>query len=171
MKRAMLPLCALTLVLAIAFSSCASPRSTPAIMLDISLRDYKQLLQGDMPYGLRLTIYYIDANIWFRIPPGKDTLMAHNKIIIESEELAPYWKSMQEMGLSTLSTTQGECSSTWLGYTLENAQSQKLLEVFFCYDITPCVYVNDIPVAYDSQLFEIIKPFLDSGDYNYRLPH
>lgn len=185
MKHSMIRLYFLALFLATILSSCAKQpfpsendmgfHDNPSAKLEESLREYNNIMLGDPPEDLRLTIYYINSDIYTLAPLSVESLIAScsDKIVVGAEGLVPHWKSMQEIDLSAIKPTSKGQMNARLYYVLETGISHKLLEVVF-YGVSEKevtnVFVNGLAVEYDHQLVEMIEPFLETSKWSFGTP-
>lgn len=139
--------------------------SQPKWKLRRSTAEFTDMVTGDIPDDLHLTIYYVDPMLLFRAPLGIEELkrIADTQIDVGAEELAEHIAVLRKLDPSALQTVQERpYIDARLVYVFE-AGDDKLLEVTVC-EINRNAYVNDIEVKHDPVLYELIIPFLSEED-------
>lgn len=162
MKRSIAALCIVAGLLTVILVGCA--KQTP---LENALEEYSQIVAGDFPDDIKLTIYYMDPRYTAtRAPWSKEMLMSgcDKKIVVGGEELAPYWEMMKELDASVLEPVQEETYiDAKIYYFLEVGSSEKVLEVIV--SVVPRGYsivVNDIEVEKHPWFYDLIVDFVEA---------
>ena len=127
------------------------------------LHDYTEIICGKLPEDICLTIYYLDSNIYTRIPLSKEDLMTFPgvKVIkVGYEKLASHQESFKKID-STILTLAPENSymNARLYYFIETCDSGKVLEVVWS-SFDNCVFVNGVAVKNDPIFRTVVTPFL-----------
>ena len=158
------------LALCLLFTTTLTGCSGPSTRLQRSMKDYTQMLEGDLPEDLRLTIYYMSTAILTRYPYGIDDLVkfagSHSQtIVVEAEELAKHKELLKKLDASILQPVQEETYiNARLYYVFEVGESEKLLEVVVSPEQLGKIYgdvvVNGVAVEDDPVFYELITPFL-----------
>ena len=152
-------------LLAITLSGCSNTTN----QLQDALQDYTQMVEGNCPEDLCLTIYYIDPHILTRKPISATELMNFpgvKKVIVESETLATQFERFKKLDASILKPIEENSDiNARLYYVFETGESGKILEVTIC-DADSSVIVNGIEVETNSVFYELIEPFLSQEDRN-----
>mgnify|MGYP003520259334 CR=1 FL=1 len=137
--------------------------------LEEAMNDYSEIVAGDLPEDIRLTIYYLNPDILTRIPLSKDDLATFPgvvKINVNSEELASHWSLLKELNPSILHLVEKETHmNARLYYVFEVGDSNKILEVVIS-NIHGSVYVNGIEVEDNPIFYELIVHFLTEEGRN-----
>ena len=162
------------LALCLLFTTTLTGCSGPSTRLQRSMKDYTQMLEGDLPEDLRLTIYYASLDFVTRAPVRVEDLILipiTRKIVVESEELAKHKELLKKMDASILQPVQEETYiDARLYYVFEVGESEKLLEVVVSpsqlYKINGSVVVNGIEVEDNPIFYELIAPFLTEDAHN-----
>ena len=127
------------------------------------LYDYEEMMQGDIPKDLRLTIYYMSPKILTRFPLNTDQMVSFREtksIVVSSEKLALYLPVLKNLKHSVLQPVEEETYlNARLYYVFETGNSNKILEIAISY-IHSNVFVNGIEVKDNPIFYEIIDPFL-----------
>lgn len=143
--------------------------SNSSAQLGDALADYSQMVEGDLPEDLRLTIYYLNPSILTRAPLSTEDLVNFpevKKICIDSGELAPHLSLLQKMDSSILQPVKEESNiNARLYYVFEVGDSCKILEVAIS-DIHGSAFVNGIKVEDNPVFYELITPYLSEEDVN-----
>ena len=129
------------------------------------LESYTEIIQGQMPEDIRLTIYMMDSDILYSLPVSREKLLTrpHEKVVVGSEELAPYWETFQEIKPSALQPVSEKETYRHhgYGYVLEVGDGQgnykKILEVL---SVGVNAIVNRLEVVDQDFLRDLIDPFL-----------
>jgi len=129
---------------------------------------YTQILSGEVPADLQLTIYYMSPDISTRYPVDIERIVsipATKKIIVDAEEI-----ETNEEQLFRLATTeripahQKTYLDARLYYVLETESSGKILEVAMN-NIYGDTFVNGIAIEDNLIFSEFIEPFLTQEAY------
>ena len=158
MKRSVAALCIVACLLIVILVGCA--KQTP---LENALAEYSQIVAGDFPDNIRLTIYYEPLSVLSWFPWDKEFLMSvcETKITVEGEDLAPYWEMLKELDASDLEPVQGEpYRNARIYYFLDIGSSEKVLEVVIHQD--GIIDVNGIEVEQHPWFYELIADFLEA---------
>ena len=127
------------------------------------LDDYRQMLSGDIPEDLCLTIYYMDPLIFTRIALTTDGLMSHpetKKIIVKADQLEDKQSLLKKLDSSLLQPAAiNSYVNARMYYVFETAETGKLLEVIVN-QVYGNVFVNGIEAEENPVFLEIVTPFL-----------
>ncbi len=129
------------------------------------LEKYTEVIQGQMPEDVRLTIYIMTFDAFYSVTVSREELMAHphEKIIVGPEELAPYWETFRKIKPSALqlASEKEDFRQHEYGYVLEVGDGQgnykKILEVF---SVGRNIVINRLEIEYQDLLRDLIDPFL-----------
>ena len=133
---------------------------------------YQQVMEGEIPEDLTLTVYYIPHYILTRAPLTVEDLKDMTcsvKIVVESEELVKHLATLKQLNASVLQPTEEDYGINACFYYVFELGNQKILEVVFQQydgqtDSDVGTFVNGIRVESNSVLYEIILPFLSEFD-------
>lgn len=146
------------LLLVTVLTGCADSSSQP----EDPLADYVEMLNGDIPEDLRLTIYYMDPRILTLRALSAEDLISFpetKKIVIESDELLANFEVFKKLDPSELvPAIVTSYINARMYYVLEAGESGKLLEVTIS-EIRGNVVVNGMEVEFDPVFYELIEPF------------
>lgn len=162
MCRRLATLCLIAVLAIAVFSGCVE--KSP---LESALAEYGKVVEGKLPEDIRLTIYYIDPNIYTRVPLSKDALITFpgvKMITVQSGELASEWELLKELKPSILQPIQeGSYINARLCYIFEVGNSNEILEVIIS-QIHGNVFVNGIEVEDHPVFYKLIGSFLTDQD-------
>ena len=160
-------------LMAITLFGCANPASVQdnkpeEVSLKDALKDYSQIVEGDMPEDARLTIYYISPDILTCVSVTPEQLKTFDCVTVitaGAEELKPYWENMKKLNASNLHAVEEKTYvNARLYYVLEMGESLQLLDVVVNSTIHGGVFVNGVEVENHPVIYEIISPFLSEHD-------
>lgn len=158
MKRFSVVVCLLAFLLTTILTGCSSSSA-----LQEAMKDYSKIVEGDPPEDICLTIYYLDPNLFTRIPLSKDALTTYpgvEIITVKSEELASHWELLKELNPSILHPVEEKSNiNARLYYVFEVGDSDKILEVVIS-NIHGSAFVNGIEVKDNPIFYELIVHFL-----------
>ena len=131
------------------------------------LEKYTEVIQGQMPEDVRLTIYIMTFDAFYSVTVSREELMAHphEKIIVGPEELAPYWETFRKIKPSALqlASEKEDFRQHEYGYVLEVGDGQgnyeKILEVSWDKP-GENVMVNGVEVENVELLCDLVAPFM-----------
>ena len=127
------------------------------------LSSYSEIITGDIPDDICLTIYYVDPQILTTYPWSADTLINSStvqKIVVEREEILRNIDTFHKLNWSILTPTKNELRiNARLYYVIESSEHGKLLEVVIS-EVRGNVVVNGIEVENNSLFYELIWPYL-----------
>lgn len=166
MKRIVLITCLLLFLLATILTGCKNPHR----QLHEALNEYCQMIDGQMPEDLCLTIYYVDPSTLSFYAWSKDNLIAASnvtKIVVESDELATQWEYIQGMDMSVLQQdTQKTYVNARICYVFETSEGIILEVVLNGIQDSDPAFINGIAVENHPVLYEVLLPFLTEDDCN-----
>ena len=137
----------------------------------IDLENYTEIVNGELPEDIRLTINYVDDYFLTPYAWSADDFINSTeaqKIVIERDELLSNLEAFKKLGLTEFmnkSKDRPNCGVR-LYYVLESGAHGSLLEVAIS-TIGYNAVVNGVEVAYDPALYEIVQPFLPENARNY----
>lgn len=133
---------------------------------------YQQVMKGEIPEDLTLTVYYIPHYILTRAPLTVEDLKDMTcsvKIVVESEELVRHLATLKHLNASVLQPAKEDYGINACFYYVFESGNQKILEVALQQydgqtDADVGTFVYGIRVKRNSVLYEIILPFLSEFD-------
>lgn len=178
MKYSVPILCALVICVVAFLGGCTTPvtqgqttasASTLTLPCQPSsiLSVYSDIISGDIPKDIRLTIYYIDPSILtFKALSIDDLINLHNvkKIVVEYETLTTHTALLSKLNPSILEPIIINFHlNARLYYVIETETHGKILEVAVS-QVGENVFVNGIEVKHNPVFYEVIVPFLSEDD-------
>lgn len=140
-------------------TGCANSSS----QIQDSLHNYSQMIAGNIPEDVCLTIYYLDPSILTYSPLSVDDLMNFSetqKIIVESEELVANFEPFKKLDISELKPAREKTYvDARLYYVLNAGDSGNLLEVVIT-QTNYNVILNGIEAEYNPIFHELVAAFL-----------
>lgn len=140
-------------------TGCANSSS----QIQNSLHNYSQMIAGNIPEDLCLTIYYLDPSILTYSPLNVDDLMNFSetqKIIIQSEELMANFEPFKKLDISALKPAREKTYvNARLYYVLNAGDAGNLLEVVIT-QTNYNVILNGIETEYTPIFHELVAAFL-----------
>lgn len=169
MKR----LIATVLMLALVFSFAACGKGAVETELQTALKDYTQVLEQDMPDGLRLKVYYLDPGILTRAPMTVEGLINSsiaNEMIVYCERLKEHTDLLRQISADRLvPVAEPSKANVRLCYIFETDSGREVLVAAFG-GADGSVFVNDVEVAFDGIFRDVVRPFLteeEMDDFEY----
>ena len=140
-------------------TGCANSSS----QIQDSLHNYSQMIAGNIPEDVCLTIYYLDPSILTYSPLSVDDLMNFSetqKIIVESEELVANFEPFKKLDISELKPAREKTYvDARLYYVLNAGDSGNLLEAVIT-QTNYNVILNGIEAEYNPIFHELVAAFL-----------
>lgn len=169
MKR----LIATVLMLALVFSFAACGKGAVETELQTALKDYTQVLEQDMPDGLRLKVYYLDPGILTRAPLTVEGLINSslaNEIVVDGARLKEHKDLLRQISADRLvPVAEPSGLHARLSYIFETDDGEVVLVAAFG-GADGSVFVNDVEVAFDGIFRDVVRPFLteeEMDDFEY----
>ncbi len=158
MKKLLIIIFIFCILLCTIFAGCMSPHSR----LRDALAPFSEMLQGEIPDDMHLTIYYVSPSLLFPTPLSKEGIMkiSEEVIVVHRQELVRHLDLFQETEPRILEPVDRE---VWVDaqiyYVLESEETGKVLEVIIN-STSQCVLINGVFVENSSVFYDVIIPFL-----------